>query len=329
MKFAPLFTLILAATLFTAGCEKHDPAQCAADQDAKTTAGETKPAPEATPAVDTKDTDKAAAEAKAKAAADAKAKEIADAKAATDKLAAEKAAAEKAAADKIAADKIAADKIAAAKAAADKAAAAKPTAPAGLIELVVKLPKQRLDGTPQPPKGEPNMEVSKPKGYTRPKFYVPKGVTNLAKGKTVTVSEEPMIGDLDQIVDGNAESTDDTTLDLDSGPAWVVVDLGKKCEIFAILMWHRHNNIYAFRDVIVEVADDKDFIENRKVIFNNDHDGSLGKGHGKGTDKQYLETYEGKLLDAKGVKGRYVRFWSNGNTVDKSTYWIEAMVFGR
>ncbi|MBT7170639.1 MAG: hypothetical protein HN909_02590, partial [Phycisphaerales bacterium] len=68
---------------------------------------------------------------------------------------------------------------------------------------------------------------------------------------------------------------------------------------------------------------------NHHILFNNDHNGSLKKGHGKGSDKQYLETYEGKLVDAKGTKGRYVRFWSNGNTWDDYTYWIEAMVFGR
>ena len=181
----------------------------------------------------------------------------------------------------------------------------------------------------QPPAGEPNMEASKPKGWTRPNFFVPKDVTNIALGKEVTVSDEPSNGDVATIVDGIAESFDDDTLDLGFGPVWVTVDLGKQCEIFAVLMWHKHNNIFAFRDVIVETADDKDFIMNKNVLFNNDHDGSLGKGHPKGTDKQYLETYEGKLLDAKGVRGRYVRFWSNGNTADSSTYWLEAQVFGR
>ncbi|MBT3277808.1 MAG: hypothetical protein HN909_04160 [Phycisphaerales bacterium] len=207
-------------------------------------------------------------------------------------------------------------------------AAAQENAPTGMAALDVTLPKQRIDGTPQPPKGEPNMETSKPKGYTRPAFYVPTGTINLAKGKTVTVSEEPMVGEISQIVDGEAESTDETTLDLDSGPAWVVVDLGKECEIFAILMWHRHSNIYVFRDVIIEVSNDMDFLD-ATVLFNNDHDGSLGKGYEKGHDKQYIETYEGKLVDAKGTKGRYVRFWSNGNHYDGSNYWIEAMVFGR
>ncbi|MBT3277809.1 MAG: hypothetical protein HN370_00345 [Phycisphaerales bacterium] len=211
------------------------------------------------------------------------------------------------------------------------AAKADPAAPAGQVALKIMLPQERFDGTPLSPKDEPNMEERKPRGYRRPQFYVPIGTVNLSQGKTVTASEEPFVGELKQIVDGNAELTDETTLDLHSGPVWVTIDLGKECEIFAVLMWHLDRGVIeiAMRDVIVETADDKDFTTNHHILFNNDHNGSLKKGHGKGSDKQYLETYEGKLVDAKGTKGRYVRFWSNGNTWDDYTYWIEAMVFGR
>jgi len=316
MKTQKWIMLMMVAALFVAGCEKHDPAKCA-----KAVADKAKTADKADAKVADKTPDKADAEVAdvdaAKADAEAKAKEAEEAKI-------------KAGAEAKAKEEEALKIAAAAKAkeeAAAKAAAAKPVA-AGQVELKIDLPEQRIDGTPQPPKNEPNMETSKPKGYTRPAFYVPSGTINLAKGKTVTVSEEPMVGELSQIVDGNAESTDETTLDLDFGPAWVVVDLGKECEIFAVLMWHRHSNIYVFHDVIVEVSSDPDFLTSN-VLFNNDHDGSLCKGHKKGTDKQYIETYEGKLIDAKGVKARYVRFWSNGNTVDDSNFWIEAMVFGR
>ncbi len=211
----------------------------------------------------------------------------------------------------------------------DKGPALRDIPQQGYVELAIKLPEQRCCGTPHPVKGEPNMELRKPRHYRRPRFYVPEGTVNLARGKTVTASEEPIFGDLAQLVDGNAEATEDNTLDLDSGPAWVMVDLGKSCEVFAILSWRRHDNFFAFRDVVIETADDKDFIENRQILFNNDHDGSLGKGHGKGTNKQYLENYQGKLVDARGVKARYVRFWSNGNAYDKSNYWTEINIFGR
>ena len=51
------------------------------------------------------------------------------------------------------------------------------------------------------------------------------------------------------------------------------------------------------------------------TIFNNDFHNELGLGAGK--DLNYIETYQGKLIDAKGVKGRYVRLYSNGNTTQQ------------
>jgi hypothetical protein len=35
------------------------------------------------------------------------------------------------------------------------------------------------------------------------------------------------------------------------------------------------------------------------------------------------------LIDAKGVKGRYVRFYSNGNTANKLNDYIEAEIWGK
>ena len=43
----------------------------------------------------------------------------------------------------------------------------------------------------------------------------------------------------------------------------------------------------------------------------------------------YIETYQGKLIDAKGVKGRYVRLYSNGNTTNKMNHYIEVEVWGK
>jgi len=42
------------------------------------------------------------------------------------------------------------------------------------------------------------------------------------------------------------------------------------------------------------------------TVFNNDHDNTSGLGAGK--DKEYIETFDGKLFDPKGVKARYVAF---------------------
>ena len=37
-------------------------------------------------------------------------------------------------------------------------------------------------------------------------------------------------------------------------------------------------------------------------------------GLGIGKDREYFETNEGKLVDAKGIKARYVRLYSKGST---------------
>ena len=63
------------------------------------------------------------------------------------------------------------------------------------------------------------------------------------------------------------------------------------------------------------------------TLFNNDHDNSAGLGVGK--NMHYVETNEGKLIDAKGVKGRYVRFYSNGNNASDLNHYIELEVFGK
>jgi hypothetical protein len=43
----------------------------------------------------------------------------------------------------------------------------------------------------------------------------------------------------------------------------------------------------------------------------------------------YVETSEGKLIDAKGVRVRYVRLYSNGNSSNELNHYIEVEVFGK
>ncbi|MBC9889500.1 MAG: hypothetical protein F7B06_06545, partial [Opitutae bacterium] len=52
-------------------------------------------------------------------------------------------------------------------------------------------------------------------------------------------------------------------------------------------------------------------------------------GLGRGNDKAYVESYEGKLIDAKGAEGRYVRFYTKGNSTDTMNHYIEAQIYGR
>ena len=206
-------------------------------------------------------------------------------------------------------------------------AAAAPTAPAGLVAIEMELPKPMFVGTPQDTK-VPNLE--KPLGHARPPFFAPPGTTNVAKGKPVSSSdEEPIIGEIDYITDGDMEAADGSYVELGPFVQHVTVDLEAKHEIYAICVWHYHKQARVYFDVVVQVADDPDFIENVQTVFNNDIDNSAG--FGVGTDKHYSETNEGKLIYVldKNIKGRYVRLYSNGNTSNDLNHYIEVAVFGK
>ena len=197
--------------------------------------------------------------------------------------------------------------------------------PAGWVAIHPELPKPMFVGTPQDTR-VPNLE--KPRGKARGDFFAPAGTKNLAAGKPVSSSdEEPIIGDIDMITDGDKEAADGSYVELGPFDQHVTVDLEAVHEIYAILAWHYHKQARVYFDVVVQVADDPDFISNVKTLFNNDIDNSLGLGVGK--DMHYTETNEGRLFDAKGVKGRYVRLYSKGNTSNDLNHYIEVEVYGR
>jgi len=193
------------------------------------------------------------------------------------------------------------------------------------VALRISLPAPMFKGTPKPVRGEPNMGPAR--NGRRPPFLAPKGTVNLAKGKPVTSSDpEPIIGDLKFATDGEKAGGDGCVVWLAPGKQWLKIDLQQQAAIYAITIWHYHQQGRAYRDVVVQVGKDEDFIE-YKTVFNNDHDNSSGQGKGK--DKVYMEDYQGKLIDCKGVQGRYVRLWSRGNTTDESSHYIEVEVYGR
>ena len=199
------------------------------------------------------------------------------------------------------------------------------TAPGGMVAIDIKLPKPMFVGTPQSTKVA-NLE--KPLGKPRPPFLAPAGTTNVALGKPVASSdEEPIIGDIEMITDGDMEAADGSYVELGPFAQNVTVDLEAIHEIYAIIVWHYHKQARVYFDVVVQVADDPDFITNVRTLFNNDIDNSAGIGVGK--DMHYTETNEGKLIDTKGVKARYVRLYSNGNTGNDLNHYIEVAVYGK
>jgi hypothetical protein len=204
-------------------------------------------------------------------------------------------------------------------------AATESASPAEFVPIDIELPKPMFVGTPQDTRVE-NLE--KPLGKPRPPFLAPAGTTNVALEKPVASSdEEPIIGEIEMITDGDKEAADGSYVELAPFVQHVTIDLEAMHEIYAIVMWHYHKQAQVYYDVVVQVADDPDFITNVRTLFNNDIDNSAGLGVGK--DMHYTETNEGKLIDAKSVKARYVRLYSNGNTGNELNHYIEVAVYGK
>ena len=196
---------------------------------------------------------------------------------------------------------------------------------AAKVELQIKLPRPMFTGTPKHIKTA-NLEPPRTE-QKRPAFLVPPGTVNLAAGKEVSGSdEEPVIGELEQITDGDKEGVEGSYVELGPGKQHVQIDLGKPATLSVIVLWHFHSQARVYHDVIIQTADDEDFITNVKTVYNNDHDNSAGLGVGK--DFEYIETYEGRLIPVAGASGRYVRFYSNGNTSDEMNHYTEIEVYG-
>jgi hypothetical protein len=107
----------------------------------------------------------------------------------------------------------------------------------------------------------------------------------------------------------------------------VTIDLGGRFAIYAVAVWHYHKQARVYNDVVVQTADDPDFITGVRTVFNNDHDNTAGLGLGR--EMNYVETAEGKLIDAKGVEARYVRLYSNGNSSTRTNHYVEVEVYGK
>ena len=185
------------------------------------------------------------------------------------------------------------------------------------VPLKTDLPPPLFVGTPVP-YSVPNLE---PKVTKWPEFMVPAGTTNLALGKKVTASDnDPVVGTLDLVTDGDKAGDEGSWVELGPGRQWVQIDLAQEANIYAITVWHYHSQERVYHDVVVQVSDDPTFSAGVTTVYDNS---------ASGMDRPYVETNFGKLIDAKGVKGRYVRLYSNGNTTNKLNHYIEVEVFGK
>ncbi len=194
-----------------------------------------------------------------------------------------------------------------------------------LEPLKIELPEASNQGTPCE-HWSPNLE---PEEYKeRPPLLVPQGTALLSKGKPVAASaKEPVLGGWKQVTDGDKRFENNSLVELDSGVQWVQVDLQEERAIQAVLIWHAHKEKRVYFDLVVQLASDADFKTGVTTIYNNDYDNSSGLGVGK--DKEYIENNRGRLMKVDGVKARFVRCYSNGNSANPMNNYVEVEVFGK
>ncbi|MDB6121718.1 MAG: discoidin protein [Pedosphaera sp.] len=195
-----------------------------------------------------------------------------------------------------------------------------------LVALKPKLPAAMFVGTPKDAPAGTSVGPASDKG--KPPLMIPKDVKNIAPGKKITTNDtnsSPSV--LVKLTDGDKEANDNAVVLLRKGTRWVQFDLGSTHEVFALVIWHAHDTPKVYHDVVVQTADDAEFTKNVHTLFNNDQDNSSGLG--VGTDREYFETNEGKTIDAKGGKIRYIRLYSKGNTDSSLNEYTEVEIYGR
>ena len=197
------------------------------------------------------------------------------------------------------------------------------------VAIRFELPPPHSSGTPKEIKSA-NLEPDRGPGKLRPPIMVePEFTKKLTNEDTkVTTSEEAVTGENEYVVDGDKTPDATAMLQLPGGVQWVQLDLGAEHVISAVCVWHDQGDERVYKDVIMQISNDPKFKEGVTTIFNNDHDDSAKLG-AKGKDKEYRERNDGRPVDAKFTKGRYVRCYSNGSSSEPGNNYVEIEVFGK
>jgi len=197
------------------------------------------------------------------------------------------------------------------------------SAHADRVALETEIPPERLEGTPMPI----NVRNVIPAPRQAPRLMVPAGTELLSSGKPVTSSDDfPVIGELEWITDGDKDAGEGFYVELMGGLQWVQIDLEQSAAIAAVWVWHFHSQHRVYHDVVIQISNDPEFKTGVTTIYNNDQTNSSGLG--RGSDRPFVTSRFGLLVDAKGEEGRYVRLYSNGNTSGDANHYIEVEVYG-
>ncbi len=198
---------------------------------------------------------------------------------------------------------------------------------AGTVALAPSLPRPTFEGTPIDVRS-PHREAYRGDGVPPPPLLVPAGTRLLSGGRAVRCNDDSAPRrDLALATDGNKQYSPSAYLELAPGVRWVQIDLGTNAAIHAVCLWRERPEQCVYRDTVVQVSDDPAFENGVVTLFNNDYDNSAQLG--RGSDKEYFEDHFGRRIAGNGVRARYVRLTSNGNTSDPYNHYTEVEVYGQ
>ncbi len=192
--------------------------------------------------------------------------------------------------------------------------------------LTPALPRPTFEGTPIDVRS-PHQEPYRGDDVPPPPLLVPAGTRLLSGGRPVRCNDETVTPrDLALVTDGNKQYSPSAYLELAPGVRWIQIDLGTNAAIHAVCIWRERPEQCVYRDTVVQVSDDPTFETGVVTLFNNDYDNSARLG--RGTDKEYFEDHFGRRIPGHGVRARYVRLTSNGNTSDPYNHYTEVEIYG-
>ena len=193
------------------------------------------------------------------------------------------------------------------------------------VPLAPALPRPTFTGTPIDVRS-PHREAYRGEDVPPPPLLVPAGTRLLSRGCAVTTSFRATKSERALVTDGDKQYSPAAYLEGPPGVQWVQLDLGTQAVIHAVCLWRERPEQCVYRDTVVQVSDDPAFQSGVTTLFNNDYDNSAGLGFGQ--DQEYFEDHFGRRIAGKGVRARYVRVTSNGNTSDPYNHFTEIEVYG-
>lgn len=150
--------------------------------------------------------------------------------------------------------------------------------------------------------------------------------TNLALG---IVPTSPSSGwkNLSYVTDGIKSSSNYADSGTGTGLQYIQLDLGKAFDLSYIKLWHLVGYDRQYHDVIVKISNDPNFTTGVTTVYNNDTNNSAGMG--TGTNSEYIETTAGLSIPFSTVSARYVRFYSNGSSVNNYNHYAEIELYSQ